>query len=75
MVSTLFIFQSSDPPDDKAVDIGLMLLIIFHLKTALTFFERNKFALITMRYRDIFINIRTPIKGEIKDEISELRQK
>jgi len=34
-----------------------------NLKSALTFFERDRFKINTMRYRDVFINIRPPIRG------------
>jgi hypothetical protein len=37
-----------------------------YLKSALTFFERDKYAIITLLYGDIFINIRKLIIGEIK---------
>jgi hypothetical protein len=38
----------------------------YDLKSALTFFERDKFDINTMQYRDIIVNIHTPITGKIK---------
>ena len=40
--------------------------IIWYLKSALTFFERDRFEIITMCYRDVFIDNRTSITGQIK---------
>ena len=37
-----------------------------YLKFAVTFFERDKFAINTMRYPDIIVNIHTPATGKIK---------
>jgi hypothetical protein len=37
-----------------------------YLKFAVTFFERDKLAINTMRYPDIIVNIHTPATGKIK---------